>query len=135
MSNFSAFHNELQEMTKHRVRGKKKKNTFYVTCCDYSDAVKSRAQKHEATTSNICTFNSNRLKMSMHNYGNMNMGRENEEHVYVNEEANSHDVRTGRQISTTHQTPGNSGTDTHFIIITNTSHISSNIYVHVCGVQ
>ncbi|XP_048008546.1 C-type lectin domain family 17, member A-like [Megalobrama amblycephala] len=61
---------------------------------DYSDVVKSRAQKHEATTSNRCTFNSNRLKMSMH--------------IYANEEANSHDLRTGRQISTTHQTSGSS---------------------------
>ncbi|XP_048022846.1 CD209 antigen-like protein C [Megalobrama amblycephala] len=39
--------------------------------------------------------------MSMHNYVNLNMDRENEEHVYINEEANS-------QISTTHQTPGSS---------------------------
>ncbi|KAK9976537.1 hypothetical protein ABG768_021742, partial [Culter alburnus] len=75
---------------------------------DYSDAFKSRAQKHEATTSNRCTFNSNRLKMSMHYYVNSNMDRENEQHVYINEEPNSHDIRTGRQISTTHQTPGSS---------------------------
>lgn len=31
MSNFSAFHNELQEMTKHRVRGKKKKKTLFMS--------------------------------------------------------------------------------------------------------
>ncbi|XP_067249208.1 CD209 antigen-like protein C isoform X2 [Chanodichthys erythropterus] len=48
--------------------------------------------------------------MSMHYYGNMKMDRENkEENIYANEEPNSHDVRTGRQISTTHQTPGSSG--------------------------
>ncbi|XP_067249434.1 CD209 antigen-like protein A [Chanodichthys erythropterus] len=29
-------------------------------------------------------------------------------HIYANEEPNSHDIRTGRQISTTHQTPGSS---------------------------
>ncbi|XP_048022577.1 uncharacterized protein LOC125252939 isoform X2 [Megalobrama amblycephala] len=77
---------------------------------DYSDAFKSRAQKQEATTSNRRAFNSNRLKMSMDNYGNMNMNKENkEENIYANEEPKSHDTRTGRQISTTHQTPGSSG--------------------------
>ncbi|XP_048022578.1 CD209 antigen-like isoform X3 [Megalobrama amblycephala] len=76
---------------------------------DYSDAFKSRAQKQEATTSNRRAFNSNRLKMSMDNYGNMNMNKENkEENIYANEEPKSHDTRTGRQISTTHQTPGSS---------------------------
>ncbi|KAK9976534.1 hypothetical protein ABG768_021739 [Culter alburnus] len=48
--------------------------------------------------------------MSMDNYGNMNMNKEiKEEHIYANEEPNSHNIRTGRQISTTHQTPGSSG--------------------------
>ncbi|XP_048008544.1 CD209 antigen-like protein A isoform X2 [Megalobrama amblycephala] len=47
--------------------------------------------------------------MSMYNYVNSNMDRENEQHVYINEESNSHNIRTGRQISTTHQTPGSSG--------------------------
>ncbi|XP_048008545.1 CD209 antigen-like protein E isoform X3 [Megalobrama amblycephala] len=46
--------------------------------------------------------------MSMYNYVNSNMDRENEQHVYINEESNSHNIRTGRQISTTHQTPGSS---------------------------
>ncbi|KAK9976535.1 hypothetical protein ABG768_021740 [Culter alburnus] len=111
MSNFSVFHNEPQEMTKHRVR--KGKKVFHLKSAKKNKQTKKTHNDtfyHEATTSNRSTFNSNRLKMSMHNCINSNMDRENEEeNIYANEESNSHDIRTGRQISTTHQTSGSSG--------------------------
>uniref|UniRef100_A0A671P1R0 C-type lectin domain-containing protein n=1 Tax=Sinocyclocheilus anshuiensis TaxID=1608454 RepID=A0A671P1R0_9TELE len=79
-------------------------------------------------------------------YGNMNipgthgMGEDEEEmNIYAN--ADAHDARTEKENSDTkrHQTPRHTGTETHFIITTNT-HILvilvlRNIYLHIGHLQ